>query len=222
MVQRLVRYKKGIAIELRQKGFSYSEIKNSINIPKSTIAFWLKGIKLTDEQIKKLKNKRSEVARANSQKRVLKVSKAIEEIKVLSAKDIKEISKKELWLMGIVLYWRERFLHGHENDLRKGVRFTSSDPSLIKLFLKWLRDVGGIEDKEIYFDIFAGKNQKNSISKIISHWSEVTGFPKSYFSRTYFYKHKSGDFLRIRVKASSMLARQIAGWIEGIKQCFLE
>ena len=66
--------------------------------------------------------------------------KEIAEIKKTSAKDIQEITKKELWLMGIVLYWRERLLSGNENDLRKGVKFSSSDPYLIKLFLKWLFD----------------------------------------------------------------------------------
>ncbi|MEK6884288.1 MAG: hypothetical protein AABY22_31950, partial [Nanoarchaeota archaeon] len=62
----------------------------------------------------------------------MKTAQKIEEIKNSSAEDLKEISKRELWLMGIMLYWRERFLHGNENDLRKGVRFTSSDPNIIK------------------------------------------------------------------------------------------
>jgi len=43
--------------------------------------------------------------------------------------------------MGIILYWRT----SKESDLRKGVHYTSSDPELIKLFLKWLFDIGGLE-----------------------------------------------------------------------------
>ena len=200
MVQTPVRFKKGIAIELRRKGFSYSEIKTSLNIPKSTIAYWLKDIKLSDFQVQKLQTRRSDTAKRNSEKRTAKVLKTIEDIKKSSAKDVDKISKRELWLMGITMYWKNK----NKNDLKKGVSFSSSDPDQIKLFLKWLKEVGGIKDDEIMLDIFMGKDKKNSI------------FQADWFSRVYYYKSRS-NFFRIRVKASSMLARQMAGWIEGIR-----
>ncbi len=211
MVQTPIRFKKGIAIELRKKGLSYSEIKNSINIPKSTIAYWLKDVQLSELQTEKLKTRRSEVAKLNSEKRISKILKIIEDVKKSSVKDIKKISKRELWLMGIVLYWREK----NKNDFRKGVYFSSSNPALIKFFLKWLREIGKIKNEEITFDIFTGKNKKD----ISTYWSEVTGFPEKCFSRVYVQKNGSRGFLRIRVRASSMLARQITGWIERIYEC---
>ena len=231
MVQTPVRFKKGIAVELRRKGLSYSDIQNSINIPRSTIAYWLKDIELSDEQAEKLRAKRSAVAKSNSEKRAARILRETEDIKHSSAKKIGSITKRELWLMGVMLYWRERFLTGNDNDMRKGVRFTSSDPDLIKLFLKWLQEIGKIEDEEMAFDIFAGKDKKNSIDQIKSHWSKVTGFSRGHFSRAYLYKYKAGKtkksrtvkrsefgLLRVRVKASSMLARQMAGWIEGVQR----
>lgn len=211
MVQTPIRFKKGIAIELRKKGLSYSEIKNSINIPKSTIAYWLKNIKLSDLQIEKLKTRRSETAKLNSEKRISKILETIENIKKSSAKNIKKISKRELWLMGIVLYWREK----NKNDFYKGVYFSSSNPALIKFFLKWLKEIGRIDNEEIAFDIFTGKSKKDAIA----YWSEITGFPEKYFTRIYIQKGASKGFLRIRVRASSMLARQITGWIDGIYEC---
>src|SRR3989344_8089641 len=128
MVQYLENYKKNIAIDMRKKGLSYSEIRNQIHVPKSTLSFWLKEIKLTKEHKKILNKRRTESLKRGSEKKVAKTHRTIEEIKKASAKDIKEITKKELWLIGVVLYWRERFLSGNENDLRKGVRFTSSEP----------------------------------------------------------------------------------------------
>ena len=141
--------------------------------------------------------------------------------------------------MGIMLYWKERFLNENENDIRKGVRFTSSDPNLIKLFLKWLKDIGKIKNEEIGFDIFASEDKRDQIKNFIDYWAEITDFPREYLSHIYFQKAglkkvelkrkikqinkrkivKKAYFglLRIRVKASSMLARQIAGWIRGIK-----
>ena len=216
------KYKQNIAIEMRKRGFSYSEIENRMHIPRSTLSYWLKNIKLTPEQTKKLNDKRTEVAKANALKKVSRTSKMIEEIKNSSSQDVKEISKKELWLMGVVLYWK----NGNKSDLKKGVHFSSSDPDMIKLFLKWLREVGGVEDKEIRFDIFikwSKTSKKNSSDEIIDYWAKVTGFSKEHFSNIYFQKaskkRESGNgFLRIKVAQSSMLARQIAGWIEGLKK----
>ena len=90
MVKYLEKYKQNIAIEMRKRGFSYSEIELRLHIPKSTIAYWVKNIKLTPEQIKKLNHKRIEVAKSNALKKISRTSKIIEEIKKFSAKDIKE------------------------------------------------------------------------------------------------------------------------------------
>ena len=146
--------------------------------------------------------------------------------------------------MGIILYWRERAASGNETDIRNGVRFTSSDPYLIKFFLKWLIQAGGIKNDEIKFDIFIGEDKKSSVEavkEVILYWSKITGFSKEHFlNHIYFQKNspkrrtkpgqkkrktgipKKSQFglLRIRVMASSMLARQIAGWIKGIQQYY--
>ena len=211
MVQYLEKYKQNIAIEMRKRGSSYSEIESRIHIPKSTLSYWLKNIKLTPEQLKKLNDKRTGVAKANALKKISRTAKAVEEIKLSSSRDIKEISKKELWLMGVVLYWK----NGNKSDLKKGVHFSSSDPSLIKLFLKWLKEIGRIKDEEIRFDVFA---PKKLFVTVTNNWSKITGFPKSHFNNFY---HSKSNFIRVKVIKSSMLARQIAGWIEGIKTLLL-
>lgn len=218
VVQYLEKYKQGMVIEMRKRGFSYSEIENRLHVPKSTISYWLKNIKLAPEQIKKLNDKRIEIAKANALKKTSKTARIIEEIKNSSAQDLKQISKRELWLMGIVLYWK----NGNKNDLRKGVHFSSADPYMIKLFLNWLKEIGRIGDEEIKFNIFVSKNRKNSINDIVNNWAEVTRFPKSCFSSIYVQKtskkkNSKFGFLKVKVVQSSMLARQINGWIEGLK-----
>src|SRR3989344_8878592 len=229
VVQPLQKFKKQTALELRKKGFSYSEIREKIKIPKSTLSFWLKSVKLTDYQTQKLKDKREKIAKANSAKRGLSIERQIEEIKNTSSKNIGQISKRELWLIGIILYWLKR----NKDDLKNGVTFASSDPGILKLFLKWLKEVGGIKDQEIKFDIFLKKKKvvsENLLKEIIRYWSNAIGYPKERFlHHIYFQKSntiskdnqnidndKIYGFLRVRVGSSSMLARQISGWIEGI------
>lgn len=243
----LVQYRKNnlknSAIEMRKRGLSYNEIKSLISISKGTLSRWFKGVQLTDAQRKKLDDRRRSAAIRGSKTRKLKTQEAIEKVKRSSAKDIKKISPRELWLMGIMLYWRERFLHGKEHDTKQGVNFSSSNPNLIKLFLKWLRDVGGLKDNEIHFAIFMGKSKKDSIHKAVGYWSRITQFSKDSFSRFYLQadnkkfnsssenlkngqnrkprkpvKRGKHGFLQIKVRASSMLARQISGWINGIQE----
>ncbi|TSC90599.1 MAG: Uncharacterized protein G01um10142_346 [Parcubacteria group bacterium Gr01-1014_2] len=200
------------AVELRKKGFSYSEIKKSLFVPKSTLSYWLKKIKLSESQLQRLKRKRSEAGKAGSRFKKLKTVEMIERIQRVSAAEIQKISKRELWMMGIMLYWRDR----NKNDLKKGVRFTSSDPNLIKLFLKWLREIGQLKREEIQFDIFLNRRKRN-MNRAINYWAEITRYPQYSFPRIYRQSNKTEyGLLRVRVKASSMLARQISGWIKGI------
>src|SRR3989344_4830272 len=179
---------KDFAIELRKGGYSYSEIKKFCPVPKSTLSYWFRDIKLSEPQLTRLKKKRIEAAQKGSKARILKTSKAIEEIQKTSAKDVGKISKRELWLMGVILYWRERLLNKNDSDLKKGIRFTSSDPYLIKFFLKWLSGVGGIKNEEINFDIFIGEEKDKVLDEAVAYWSEITEFPKANFSRYYVLK----------------------------------
>jgi len=234
VVQNIKKFKKTTAIELRKKGLSYSEIQKKVKAPRSTLSSWLKGVELSAEQLQRLTDKRLKIAKDNSAKRILKTAKLIEEIKFTSSYDVKKISKKELWLMGVILYWRERLSSRSEADLKNGVRFSSSDPDLIKFFIKWLKEIGGIKIDEIKFDLFLKKNEnlsEETIKKAVIFWSDKTGFPRSYFlNHVYFQKENRSEdsgntkrksknqngFLRIRVRSSSMLARQIAGWVKGV------
>ncbi len=228
-------YKKSLkqsAINLRRKGLSYSEIQKQIRVSKSTLSYWFKNVKLTRSQLAHLNQKRIEAGKIGAKRKHESARKSIEEIRKTSAKAIKEISPRELWLMGIVLYWRERFRHGNNSDSKKGVHFTSSDPYIIRLFLKWLLEVGKLDKKEIAFDLFISVDKKNRLLGIVEYWVKVTGFPKKSFKNTYFFKPRKAPkirvihnksnkgLLRIRVKASSMFARQLAGWIKGIQKYY--
>ena len=209
MVQHQIRFKKGIAIELRKKGFSYRQIETSISIPKSTIAYWVRSVPLTEIQLQKLKDNRSRSARENARKKKSKIAQRMDEIQNASVRDIRQISKRELWLMGIILYWKSL---GANTDLKKGILFTSSNPDIVKFFLGWLRNVGDIKRDELKFYILSRRKTVEQIK----HWAEILQYPEEQF-RDYPHQSKK-SLLQIRVKSSSLLVHQIIGWIEGIKK----
>lgn len=207
---------------------SYSDIHNKINIPRSTLSFWLKEIKLTDRQENDLRRRQFEALKNGLESRKNKILKFIKEIDDSSAKAIKAISKKEFWLMGLALYWREGLLAGGENNIKRGVNFATSDRYLAKFFLRWLQEAGDIKKEEILLDIFINSRDNNKKKSAIKYWSSVTGYYESDFPRVYVYPDKKkiksrnighkaeNGLVRIRVKSSSVLERQIRGWIRSI------
>lgn len=218
MVQFSKNFRKNLAFDLRKKGLSYSEIKNSVPVAKSTLAYWFRDLKLSETQTQKLDERRLKIARENIGKRNQKILEKIEDIKLSSAQDIKEISKREFWLMGLMLYWRQR----NSRDFKSGVNVTSSDPKVIKFFLRWLSEIGRLEKKEIFFDILINNYGEANTSEAINYWARLVGYSRAHFRRVYFLSpRKKGEglgALRLRVRGSSMLARQIAGWHYGIEK----
>lgn len=209
---------KPLVVSLRKKGFSYSEIQKEIFVPKSTLSLWLRGEKLAPAQLKNLNQRKISALKSGAEKRIAKILQEIDNTQKAAESDIKNISKRELWLMGVVLYWRAKTLNS-----KKNVYFSSADLSLISLFLKWLKNIGGLGNDEIGFDIFLSRSRRKSMAKVIAFWSKITGFPASNFTHIYFQKTRNSGksnhgFLRVRVRGSSMLYRQIAGWIDGIKK----
>lgn len=213
------------AMEMRARGMSYSEIQRIMPIPKSTLSLWLRGVEFSKIHKFRLEKKRLQAGLAAIEERKKERRQEIFEIRRSAAQDIKQITKRELWLSGLLLYWSCSPMR-KLNEYREGVRFSNSNPDLIKFFLKWLIEVGSIERDDVMFDLFVSEADKRKISFIISSWVRITDFPLKFFSRIYYLKNKTNHkksprfsnlgLVQIRVKRSSLLQRQIDGWINGI------
>ena len=166
-----------IAIKLRRDGRTYSQILDVVHVAKSTLALWLQSVGLSQKQrITKARlaaSMRGGVAKRNQ--RIFKQSVIISKAK----SGIGRISKRELFLVGAVLYWAEG---SKEKDFRPGsqLRFANSDPNMIKLFLTWLAQVGVIR-KRIKFDIYLHNNNKYRVREVIKYWASHTGFVSKLF-----------------------------------------
>lgn len=214
------------AINLRKKGFSYSEILREVAVAKSTLSLWLRSVGLSKKQKQRLTEKKLAAMKRGwescHKKRVL----ITQEIKNKAKKEIIRLTKKELWLIGIALYWAEG---SKEKDYRpgSGIQFPNSDPYMIEFFLTWLLEIIKIPKERINFDIYIHESHKNNTNSVIDYWSNHTGFSCDNFKHIYFKKNKINTkrknigksyygLLRIKVKGSSDLNRKIQGWIEGI------
>lgn len=212
------------AINLRRKGLGINEIARKINISKRTICRWCTDIKLTKTQEDKLwqraKAKNKQNFKLYCERRKNKTQLKIKKLREKGIKEIGQLSEKELFLAGVALYWAE----GFKKDTRLG--FANSDPTMIKFFLKWLKNCK-ITKGQIRLRLGLNINHKDRVEELENYWSKITSVPKSQFNKPFFQKtvwkkkfEKPNDYLgvlRIRVNKSINFLRRINGWIEGLK-----
>ncbi len=225
-----IKYKK--VMELRKQGFSYSKIMKKTGVPKSTVSNWVNKVELTAEQRRKLKedidNNRRKAGRkggiARKNQRIDRENK----IKIEAKKELKDLIKDPLWLLGVVLYWGE----GSKTKLwRIGERviFSNMDAEMAFVFLKWLNDKMGISKNNLRFQLYVHETTKD-VERIKQFWSKKLQINKDEI-RVYYKKNKIstlrknvGDdyngLIRIIVLKSTDLNRRIAGYIEGLIELF--
>ncbi len=88
-------------------------------------------------------------------------------------------SEKELKMAGLMLYWCE----GYKTDLCKVVDFANSDPSMIQIFLRFLREVCGVEESRLRVYLYCYSNQNIEVLK--HYWGNVMKIPLSQFTKPY-------------------------------------
>ena len=209
------------AIKLRRNGYSYSEILKEVPIAKSTLSLWLRSVNLAKKQKQKITQKRIAGALKGAQARKNQKIATTKKIKDKAKKEIKNINKKDLWLIGIALYWAEG---AKEHQTGTGISFSNSDDRMILLFLKWLKDIFKIKHSELIYELYIHETANIKQSQI--YWSKKLSITINQL-RVYLKKNKiktirnniGNDYhglVRIKVKKSSNLNRKITGWIEGI------
>lgn len=219
---------KSDAIRLRKMGLSYFEINDQLHVPKSTLAGWLKVIKLSASQKQRLFLKGVEARKKGSVALIESRIRRTTEIINKASNEIDLLNNKDLMLIGITLYWAEGSKQWAGN-ISKGVVFNNSDPKMIQVFLKWLRRCLNIPDDRIVFEIYIHKSHKKTIKELVSYWSQITKFPEINFKKVYFKNNKIhtirrnrgldySGVLRISVRKSTDLSRQITGWVMGIHE----
>ena len=218
------------AISLRRRGLSLREIREEIPVAKSTLSLWFKDVQLSKPQKQRLTQKKIDAALRGAARRKSDRIALTKRIYSDAYNDIRNISHRELWLMGVMLYWAEG---SKEKEYRPGsrVRFTNSDPLMIKLFIKWLTDVCNIDRSNIICDIYIHDCRRDVIGDAIKHWSRCTEFSEGSFTRIYFKRDKVATkrknttdhyfgILRVSVRASANFNRKIAGWVSAINNYY--
>ena len=212
-----------IARELRKRGWSVRAIAEYIKCSKSSISIWVRDIPLTARQIEKLesnqdKGRAKAAQHPNSPKK--KWEKFRTEIIEKSSKEIPTtLSNVNLKILGTALYWAEGY-----NASRNLFLFSNSDADMIKLIMKFLKNICKVPDKKI-------KGRVNihphlNVKKAERFWMNVTKISKNNLNQPLMSVSKASKQKRDSLPLGTFniivcdvkLASRIKGWIEGIKK----
>lgn len=132
----------------------------------------------------------------------------------------RNLSKEEemLKIAGIMLYWAEG---ARSNQAQKAiiVDFTNSNPRMVQLFLRFMREICGVDENRLRVLLYCYANQNIDILK--KFWHKTTSIALRQFSKPYIRK----DFLPTKINkmryglihvryCDKKLLAQIESWIE--------
>ncbi len=209
------------AQKLRDTGYSYNMINAKLGVAKSTLSNWFKDRPFAPNQevLQRIQYGPIVSGERAHNRRV----KEIQTMRGVGIREIGKLSKRDLWLLGLGLYI------GEGNKSHETTCIVNSDPNVIKLAVKWFKEICGLEDKNITVTIHLYPD--NNIWECFKFWSKITGLPTENFrkvqidTRTKKLKIKSRKlpYGTAHIRAVSKgnpergvkLYRRLGGWIEG-------
>lgn len=211
------------AVELRLQGWSYREIAAVVAVSKSTLSLWLRDVPLTAAHRASLDDRRARGARSRGDAIRAGRVRRVEVLQAAAATEIGSLSDRELFLVGVTAYWCEGT---KAKPWRPSVQlqFVNSDPTLVRLFLRWLRLLG-IDADQCAFTVSI--HERADIGAAVAWWAAEVGVPASSFRRPNVKRHNPRTVrsnvgegyvgcLTITVRRSTKLNRRVAGWWAGI------
>ncbi|MBM3257642.1 MAG: hypothetical protein FJZ05_00230 [Candidatus Nealsonbacteria bacterium] len=168
------------ALKLRSLGKSYSEIKNILGLPKSTLSNWLQkthwSIKIKRVLAQKAQKKNTIRLRNLNKIRGKHLAKLYKEARNEAKDEFENFKLHPIFVAGIAIYWGEG-----DKLSRNLIRVGNIDPSLIRVFIKFLCMVCGVPRKMIraYLLLYPDLNPE----KCKSFWIKKSGLSAKNFNK---------------------------------------
>lgn len=204
------------ARELRLAGLTYDRIQLELGCSKSSISLWVRDLPKPERR------EPAEQARLAARKRwahELEVrDRDRRRTKAAARAEIGELTDRELFLVGVGLYWAEG-TKDKPYARREQAIFVNSDPGMITVYLAWLTLLGVERDRITYRVMI---HESADVAAAERYWAGVVRADGSAFGAATLKKHNpktvrknTGDGYRgclvVRVAGSADLYRRIEG-----------
>ncbi|MDQ1046162.1 hypothetical protein [Streptomyces sp. V4I2] len=210
------------ARELRLQGWTYDQIQVELGCSKSSISLWVRDLP-TPERRKRTREEASAIAKRGWEATLRLREEKRQQTRQSAAEEIAQMTDRELFLVGVGLYWAE----GSKSKpyrRQERVTFVNSDPGMITLFLAWL-NLLCVEPERLRFAVQI--HETADVASAEEFWADHVGVERATFLKTTLKKHnpstnrKNTDenyygCLRIDVRGGADLYRRIEGWWSGM------
>jgi transcriptional regulator with XRE-family HTH domain len=209
------------ARELRLQGWTYDRIQAELGCSRSSVSLWVRD--LPKPERKRTPEEASAIARRGWEEKLRIRDEERRRTKEAAKQSIGRLTSRELFLVGVGLYWAEG---GKDKPYsrRETVAFVNSDPSMIRVFLAWL-DLLGVERERLRYTVMI--HETADIPAAEQYWADLVGADRSAFNRTTVKNHNPktvrknvGESYRgclvIKVLKGAELYRRIEGSWYGI------
>ena len=210
------------ARDLRKDGRSIKSIARSLDVAPSTVSGWCRDIEISEAQIAALSDfvrmrgyaGRMKGARMHRERRLERVREGYSS----AMKDFSSLSKRDLLIAGIALYWAE----GGRKGARR-FRFANSDPTMVRFILRWLHECFGVSIRRVSFRVLINESHRDRESAVVQFWRRCTSAPPRAFRRTIFihantrkeYSNRDAHFgtLHMEVLRGSDIIHRVHGFL---------
>ncbi|WP_190344451.1 hypothetical protein [Streptomyces venezuelae] len=209
------------ARELRLQGLTYDQIQAELGCSKSSISLWVRDLPKVDHRSPSEQGRDAAMKRW-AHERPLREAQRHATVSA-AADEVGPLTDRELFLLGVALYWAEG---SKSKPYRRdeSVVFINSDPGVIRVYLAWLRLLG-IEHHRLGFRVMI--HESADVAGAEQYWADFVGIERSRLRKTTLKKHNpktvrkntGTDYrgcLIIRISAACALYRRIEGTWCGI------
>lgn len=168
------------ALRLRRKGFSIKEIAKTLHVSPGSVSLWCQDVALSASQKAVLEKKRYLAGQAGRQKgadmnRAKRVS-ALDLAKKHAESQVKEISTRELFYLGLGIYW------GEGVKSRTGqAAVVNSDPRILRVAVRWFVECMEVKKEDFRPYVYISEAHRSRESVIMKYWVKVLDIPPRQF-----------------------------------------
>lgn len=166
------------ARRLRLEGRSIRDIAKTLNVSKASASVWVRDIPLTPSQVENLKRNQHRFGAQNKGAQHNREKFRELRIRYQEQGRIKAREMCPLHVAGCMLYWAEG------GKKKNSVYFVNSDPHMLLLFIRFLREAMHVNDDAIAIYIHCHSSDPVEMQRIEQYWLSLLELPTSSLRKT--------------------------------------
>ncbi|WEO96966.1 hypothetical protein A6P39_024680 [Streptomyces sp. FXJ1.172] len=173
------------ARELRRQGWTYDQIQVELGCSKSSISLWVRDLPRPER--KRSTDEAAAIARRGWEEKLRIRDEERQQTKETARLAVGDLSERELFLAGVVLYWAEGAKDkAYSDQRRENLQFINSDPNVIRFYLAWLTSLG-VERDRMRFRVSI--HESADVVTAEAFWAGLVGVDRSTFQSSTLKKH---------------------------------